>query len=257
MGFQPINTQRLARFNSALASQVLDIYEQGLEDRIAEERSRKPSQTFAPSSMRCERISWFRLRGVEPDKLETADTGLDFTAKMGTACHEMIQEALSRTEYWVDVQSYVESLPTKHVYSLERNGYETRITMQNPPIRFSCDGILKIDGKYILIEIKSCDHSSFIDLTDPKSQHIYQAKGYGTLLHIDKVIFIYIDRQYGDVKSYEIKITLEDSTQIVNMFSRVQKLADARIVPEPLPKGDSWCNRSMCNYFDKCSQYGR
>lgn len=96
-----------------------------------------------------------------------------------------------------------------------------------------------------------------MDLTDPKSQHIYQAKGYGTLLHIDKVIFMYIDRQYGDVKSYEIKITLEDSTQIVNMFSRVQKLAEARIVPEPLPKGDSWCSRSMCNYFDKCSQYGR
>lgn len=257
MGFQPINTQRLARFNSALASQVLDIYEQGLEDRIAEERSRKPSQTFAPSSMRCERISWFRLRGVEPDKLETADIGLDFTAKMGTACHEMIQEALSRTEYWVDVQSYVESLPNKDLYSLERNGYETRITMQDPPIRFSCDGILNIDGQYILIEIKSCDHSSFMDLTDPKSQHIYQAKGYGTLLHIDKVIFIYIDRQYGDVKSYEIKITLEDSTQIVNMFSRVQKLAKARIVPEPLPKGDCWCSRSMCNYFDKCSQYGR
>ena len=257
MSFRPLNTQRLARFNSALASHVLDIYELSLQDRIASERSAKPHRTFAPSSMRCERISWFRLRGVEPDKMRTVDVGLDFTAKMGTACHEMIQESLSRTPYWVDVADYIDSLYDSSSYQLVRNGYEVQISMENPPIRFSCDGILKLDDTYVLLEIKSCDHSSFVDLTNIKPQHIYQAKGYGTLLHLDRVIFLYIDRQYGDVKCYEMVITSQDSEAIVNMFDRVQKLADAHLVPEALPKGDSWCTPSMCNYYYKCGEYGR
>lgn len=257
MGFQPLNVQRLARFNSALASRVLDVYESALEDRIAEERSHTPSRTFAPSSMRCERISWFRLRGVTPDKVDKADVGLDFTAKMGTACHNMIQEALCRAPYWVDVADYISTLPDPDRYSLRRRGYEVQIELRQPPIRFSCDGILDIDDQYVLLEIKSCDHASFMDLTNPKTQHVYQAKGYATLLSLCKVVFLYIDRQYGDVKCYEIPVTAEDSTSIVNMFDRVQKLADAHLVPEPLPKGDTWCSPSMCAYYKKCAEYGR
>lgn len=257
MAFQPMNMQSLVRFNSALSSNLLDIFENTLDSCILNDSKRKPSKTFAPSSMRCERISWFRLRGVDPDGEVIPDKGLDFTAKMGVACHEYIQSILSQTSYWVNVSEYIKTIYSDTDYQITKSLYETQIALNSPPIKFACDGILNLQGALVLLEIKSCSHSSFVDLVNPKHEHIYQAKGYCTLLKLPKILFLYIDRQYGDIKVYEVSVSDMDKQSISDMFNRVQNCVETNIAPAPLPRGDRWCNASMCNYYKKCSEYGR
>lgn len=256
-GFIPVDFGNISKFNSAVSSKLISIYENQLDVQIAEESARPKSQSFAPSSIRCPRISWFRLRGVQPDVVKKPDKALNFSAAVGTACHEMIQHALINADGvdWIDVKDYLVELNPQYTYSVEQSGYETRVSIESPPIRFAVDGILKIDGVTYLLEIKSSDYGVWKGLADPKPVHHDQVVCYASLLNIEKVLMIYIDRTYGDVKCFEVSVPIEERQKTWNMFKYVQDMVEANLAPEKLPPGDSWCNPSMCNYYEKCKQW--
>lgn len=262
MAFTVWNNQHLAKFNSSDSSEFLDLYEDARDAKILSAFDDIANKTFAPSSFRCKRIQWFRLRGVEPDRPKTADSVLDFTAVVGTALHKMIQVTLKERlgDAWVDVGQYIqENLPNPEKYSLTKteDSLETQVEIEDPPVRFSCDGIVKWKDEYVLLEIKSSEFSSWQELTDPKPQHIDQTKCYCALLNLQKVFFMYIDRQYGGVKCYEVTHPMNNTETILNEMKEVQEFAEYHICPDPLPKGDSWCTESHCKYYKKCHQYGR
>ena len=119
MGFRSLESIRLARFNSSVSSDFLDLYESALDEKIIEGESSIPSRTFAPSQIRCKRISWFRLRGVQPEQEATVDRALNFTAQIGTACHQNIQELLSQKlgADWIDVETFLKSEERPYEYS--------------------------------------------------------------------------------------------------------------------------------------------
>lgn len=262
MAFQSWNTQHLARFNSADSSEFLDFYEGARDARILSEYDHPSRRTFAPSSFRCRRIQWFRLRGVQPDKPETADSVLDFTAVVGTALHKMIQTTLKESlgERWLDVSEYIKNnCPNPDDYNTETNSdsLETLVSLKSIPVNFACDGIVNWSGENILIEIKSSEFSSWSELTDPKPQHIEQTKCYCSLLHLRRVFFLYIDRQYGGVKCYDVKYSDSDLEVIPRDMKELIELAEYNICPDALPRGDSWCTPSQCKYYKKCQLYGR
>ena len=262
MAFRQLNLDHLARFNSSASSKFLDKYESYVDSVLIERSKEKSHKTFAPSAFRCDRRSWFRLRGVDPDEIRTPDRVMDFSAEMGTACHRMIQTNLKNLlkENWIDVSEYLkENLKIDSEYRCERDesGLETLIEIDNPPVRFACDGIVKIDGQYYLLEIKSSEYSSWNDLTDPKPHHVDQVKCYCTLLNLDKVIFMYIDRQYGGIKCFEESVTSLDKINISERFEYVQRMVESNLAPEGLPVGDRWCTPNMCPYYKKCQEYGR
>ena len=68
MAFRSVAAIAQARFNSDISSDFLDLYEQALDEKIRSEEASTPSRTFAPSQIRCKRVSWFRLRGVQPEQ---------------------------------------------------------------------------------------------------------------------------------------------------------------------------------------------
>lgn len=262
MAFQSWNTQHLAKFNSADSSEFLDFYEDARDAKILSEFDNPSRRTFAPSSFRCKRIQWFRLRGVEPDKPKNADSVLDFTAVVGTALHKMIQEILrdSLGEDWIDVAEYIKvNVPGAENYTTEKSedSLETLVSVSDPPVNFACDGIIRWKGEYILLEIKSSEFSSWSELTDPKPQHVDQTKCYCGLLNLRRVFFMYIDRQYGGVKCYDVTHPVDNTQTILDTMKEIQELAEYQICPEPLDKGDSWCTESHCKYYRKCAQYGR
>ena len=259
--FRSANLEHVAKFNSANAYELLELYESSVDSAIKDSASVRPHKTFAASSLRCERRSWFRLRGVEPDKLKQSDMTLDFSAKIGTACHEIIQSTLVNAlgNDWIDVESYIKD---RHIYEdnnyeINKSQFETQVELFDPPIRFSCDGLIMWKGEPKLLEIKSCDFSTFSELSNPKDQHIDQFKAYCTLLDVSGGFFIYIDRQYGSIKCYEYKVSELDKEDLRAMFKRVQEYAQFGLAPEPLPRGDSWCTPNMCQYYQKCQEYGR
>lgn len=261
MAFQKVSFERIAKFNSAASSELLDRYDTYVNSKLLARSAEVPSKSFSPSAFRCDRRSWFKLRGVEPDAVAEPDRVLDFSAEVGTACHRMIQTNLRDMlgEDWIDVSKYVDSIDMTGLVRCESRdeGLETLIDLSFPPVRFACDGIVRLGGQLYLVEIKSSEYGSWNDMTEPKSHHIDQVNCYSTLLQIDKVLFIYIDRQYGGIKCYEHKVSEGTKQSILDRFMYVMSMVDRNIAPQGLPTGDRWCSPSYCPYYKKCQQYGR
>lgn len=257
MGFVPVNFGHITQFNSAVSSKLITLYKSQLDAQIIEESARPKSQTFAPSSIRCPRISWFRLRGVQPDVNKKPDQVLNFSATLGTACHELIQQTLinSLGADWIEVEDYLKDLNPQYKYTVEKSGYESRVKIEDPPINFAVDGIIRIDGVVYLLEIKSSEYNSWKELSEPKPHHKDQLVCYASLLNLEHTLMIYIDRMYGDIKCFETTVPMEQRQKTWNMFRYVQDMVEANLAPEKLPPGDSWCTPSMCNYYEKCKQW--
>lgn len=257
MGFRSVESIYKARFNSASSCDFLDFYENAIDETIREGELSIPSRTFAPSQIRCKRASWFRLRGVPPEAEAVADRSLDFTAQIGTSCHRRIQDILSAKlgKDWIDVETYLDSEKRPFEYSCTKNGYETLITIKDPPVKFAPDGIIFYKGEYWLLEIKTSEYQSFDKLTGPKPHHIDQVKCYGTLLNIHKALILYQDRMYGNLKCYEVEITDNDMQQTWAMFADVIKHVEMNIAPEKLPAGDRHCSPAMCRYYNHCKEW--
>ena len=253
----------MIKFNSAASSKFLAMYTEILEDEIVDESSTVKHRTFAPSQMRCDRVSWFRLRGTEPDKVKTPDIGLKFTAQIGTACHEAIQSRLSDKlgSDWLSVNDWIAMNPElfkDYDMDIEQKGFESMIDLRAPfPVRFACDGIIRFNDKVYLLEIKTAEFSSLNDLTRPKDRHMDQIRTYSTLLHLNNVLVLYQDRQWGEMKCFEVTVSDSEQQAVRDNMSRIMHLAEVNIAPNGLPVGDSDCNPSMCPYADKCKEWGR
>lgn len=255
--FTPVDDTYSIKTNSEDSLEFLNLFESALDESILDGESKTPSRTFAPSQIRCKRVSWFRLRGVIPETETTVDRGTNFTAIVGTACHQHIQEILCKKlgADWVDVEQYfgLKRLPYK--YSCAKNGFETQITITEPvPIKFAPDGIIYWKDKYWLLEIKTSEYSSFDKLSNIKPQHLDQVKCYATLLDIHNVLVLYQDRMYGNLKCFEVTITEDDMSAMWYMFREVQDYAKMNIAPER-PIDRKYCNPSYCRYYNKCKEW--
>lgn len=259
--FKTLDFKHLAKFNSAVSSEFLDKYEAFVNDKLLAKASQPPHQTFAPSSFRCNRRSWFRLRGVEPDVPKKADWTLNFSAEVGTSCHETIQTNLRELlkDDWIDVAEFLETHPHRYECTVDRDerALETRVIIDRPPIRFACDGIVRLNDQHYLLEIKTSEFSSWDNLTDPKPEHVDQIKCYASLLNLDKALALYQDRQYGGLKCFEIDISNSEKEAVFERFEYVMDMVDKQLAPEGLPSGDKWCSPNSCPYYEKCKEYGR
>lgn len=256
MGFRELNFTHFAKFNSAASSDLLTYYEDNVIKRLREESAKPKSRTFAPSSFRCDRKCWFRLRGTTPDTLMSPDVVLNFKAEVGTARHVVIQTNLRDLlgVDWVDIEQFLTEHPIPYQYTLTKNGLETLISISDPPIRFACDGIIRWNRKLYLLEIKTADYSSWESLTEPKSVHMDQIRCYSTLLGLPDVLVIYEDRQYGGMKCYEIHISDAESKAITDKFAYIQQMVEYNLAPSRLDYSDYACHN--CEYQKKCKEWG-
>lgn len=264
MAFRSANlAAHMIKFNSSASAEFLELYNGIIEEEIQQKTAEPKHQTFAPSQMRCDRVSWFRLRGTQPDKITSPDARLKFTAEIGTACHEMIQNKLINKlgSDWIDVDEWVSQnrqIFQNYDMDIHKNGLESQIDMRKPfPVRFACDGIVRFNGKVYLLEIKSAEFSSLNDLIEPKPKHIDQVKAYSMLLQIPDVLFLYIDRQYGELKCFELNVADYEQEWVKEKMQNVLDLVEANIAPEGLPVGDPDCTQNMCPYWKKCKEWGR
>lgn len=261
MGFRPITSVKSsecgADFNSAVSSNFKALYDSFVEKRIAEKHEHKPSKSFAPSQIRCDRLSFFRLRGVDPDENLPLNRSLEFQADLGTFCHQTIQRDLKNNlgPNWVSVKDYLDNIQLPFEYKLTvKDEFETYVKFIEPPVKFAVDGIIKIGDEYYLLEIKTSEYQSFKKLSAPKSQHIDQAKCYASLLKLQKVIFLYMDRLYGDVKCYTLEVPKYEQADILDHMQSVMHDAKVGVAPSRLPSGDYFC--TYCKYKKRCKEWG-
>lgn len=246
------------KYNSPESKAFLEMYESNVHAVLAEQEQRVPSKSFAPSSIRCPRQQWFRLRGTKPDKIKEPDATLKYIASIGTYCHESIQKNVSQFlgDKWLDVEHYLLVNPPAYKYCLHKNGYETQVEVEDPPVRFSCDGLIKFNDTVYLLEIKTSEASAMKTLVGPKPEHLDQIMCYCTLMNISNALVLYQDRQYGEYKCFTYHLSDRDKAKIVNTFEEVQSYVERNMIPPALPVGDKWCNSSYCKYFKSCRKWG-
>lgn len=260
MAFKKVNNTpslNAIEYNSEEAKLFLNDYKACVEKDLLEKSEYTPSKTFAPSSIRCKRQQWFRLRGTAPDKVIKPDTTLNFIANVGTDCHKRVQQVIKEKmpDKWVNVVSYVSHNKPDFDYVLYEGEYEARIKFSNPPVNFSCDGLLNLNDTIYLLEIKTTEPTSMKSLVGIKSEHLDQVQTYCTLLNIDNAIVMYVDRLYGELKCFTYRLSDVDKRRVINTFEEVMLKVEQNIIPEGLPQGDKWCNASYCKYFKSCRRW--
>jgi hypothetical protein len=245
------------RFNSDSSAELLEILRSAEEDEIRAKCAGTSSRTFAPSSLRCARRQWFRLRGSEPDKIDNPDISMEYRASVGSARHEIIQNLLANKlgDDWIPIEQYLKEHPIPHDYELQPRGgtNETYVIFHDIPVKFACDGVIRIKGKLYLLEIKTCEATALEKLDAPKEVHIDQIRCYAALLGLCDVLVLYEERLNGTTKCFEVNFSGYELGTVIENMSGIMDMAEKYLAPERLPVGDYMC--SNCPYQIKCKEW--
>ena len=257
MSFRKLSDQRITCFNSFNSMDMLDTLMSHIEKSMSEERAILPSRTIAPSSFRCARMEWFRLRGTQPDK-RNVDYALEFRAKIGDACHLFLQSYISTQPgvEWISVEDWLKN-NTEHTFEVTRSGFEYKIEFKDVPIQFSVDGLIRWNNKVYLVEIKSVEDGTLQKMVTYRERDVDQIDMYGTLLHVHDALIFYISRLDGSIKVYEYAITDDNMKSVQLRIDEILEYAKVPVAPEGLSKSNPMCSSSYCKYYNTCKDWGR
>lgn len=249
----------IARANSEVPveKQFLDDLKRSieLEDK---KNARKPSQSYKPSGMNCIRSMYYQVVGAEYEA--ESNYVMVGICEAGTDRHERIQNAISKMKEngfdceYVDVADYVESRGLdEYLDIVDKCGNETKLYDRKRNISFLCDGIIKYQGKYYIVEFKTESSFKWRDRKAVDSKHHNQAITYSLELQLDDVLFVYINRDIVDMKSFMYHVTQEERDGIINLIEECQKYVDLKEVP-PIPDDVSDKKCAYCNYGQLCER---
>ena len=223
--------------------------------------SRVPSQTYKPSSMHCIRNMYFQVTGAEQDEEEPNYTMVNI-CNSGSDIHQRIQLAVCNMKSngmdceYVNVAEYVKSRNLEHIeIKLEsdftQGNYETKLYDKSRNISFLCDGIIKYKDRYYILELKTEASSKFVARKDVDPKHYMQGTAYSTIFGISDVIFVYINRDVLNMKSYLFHPTAEQIEEFEGKIMTCDSYVNQKQVP-PMPDdaGPRMCN--YCNYRTVC-----
>lgn len=228
---------------------------------VIKEEGRVSNPTLSPSGLGCPRGAAFKLSGATMmDSEETYESGI--AAAMGTFIHQRIQKFLSRSSIWVDVADYLsqhkelgitisEKQKSMGELSLVFSGYRNGKRV-SPPFSFQCDGIVNIQDKYYIVEIKSESDRVWKNRTEPNPKHMNQAVSYSFLYGIDSILWVYASREsYGaNRKVYLQTIKEREVEEFLISCSRIlSAVENDEIKHLPKSKDCRWCA-----YLDQCKK---
>ena len=178
----------------------------------------------------------------------------------GTDIHERIQKYVDDMKNngfdceYINVADYVRDHNLTDLEVVEQCGMETKLYHKLLNIRFLCDGIIKYQGKYYILELKTEASFKFVERKGVDPKHFHQAICYSLSLGIEDVMFVYISRDVLDMKAYMYTPNIEQKKGLVELIHRCDDYIDRNELPpkpDNLPKGT--CN--YCNYAGLCSQH--
>lgn len=216
---------------------------------------RLPSKTYKPSTMKCERNMFFQIVGEKIDEIEPAYNMIGIT-ESGSARHEKLQYYLSviHSERWkyISVEDYLKEKNITHIEIIKKTNFETLCHDTRYNIRFKVDGILKYDNEYFILEIKTeTDRKSFMRTSaDPK--HIQQSISYSLSLEIEKIFWIYEDRNICTQQYFITTVNDFDKASLIDKINRVNNFVSSNIVPEKCVDRSECKN---CKYTTACKVY--
>ena len=226
---------------------------------------RAGSQTYKPSAMHCIRQMAYIVLGKPLD-----DTGTSYMSigicNSGTDIHARIQQAVldmknngMNCEY-VNVADFVVSRKLDYLDIVKESkpeigDYETKLYHKELNMSFLCDGIIKYQNKYYILELKTESANKFYNRENVNPEHYNQGTAYSVAFGIDNVLFVYINRDTLDMKSFMFTPTDDMKQNLIGLISNcdsyVKKL---KIPPKPLEVSKKTCE--YCNYKTQCRKDG-
>ena len=223
------------------------------------------SKSFKPSSIKCIRCGVMQVLGVPQDEtVETAN--LINICAAGTFIHEYTQSIIYRMNTiglnweFVDVGEYIKkknlSLEIITPSDFENGIYETKLYSKEYNFRFLCDGIIKINNQYFILEIKSISNGGLFRLKGVPEKYKPQAISYVSLLGIKSVLFLFIDRDLFNKKTFLFTPTKNDKVQWQVDIKKALDCVKNNIIPAKPSNADrSFCE--YCNYKNYCDSIGK
>ncbi|GKH50316.1 hypothetical protein CE91St46_14270 [Eubacteriales bacterium] len=240
--------------NVSFEDKFIKEYEAAVHRQEEREKQAYPSDYFRPSSMYgCERMLFFQRVHSGSENGDHKDTNLIEICNSGTDRHLRIQHLVEDMEgvECLDLEEVVKEAQQKGIKTefvgWNEDHTEARCKNDELKIFFQPDGVIKFQGKEVILEIKTESTYQHSNRYEPKEDHKYQATCYGMGLGIDYVLFFYEDRNFCGKKAYLWKITDEMKATVVNKIARVTKALRAGVPPD---KDESKC--TYCMYKHEC-----
>ena len=227
--------------------------------------SRKPSQTYKPSSMHCIRNMYYQRIGMEQDSGESSYTLIGI-CNSGSDIHQRIQQAVLDMKNngmdceYINVADYVRSRELKSIDivkepDFEHGEYETKLFHKDYNMSFLCDGIIRYQGKYYILELKTEGVNKWVGRKDVDPKHYMQATAYSLAFDIPDVIFVYINRDMLDMKAFMLTPTAEMKEEmLVKIINCDSYIEQNQVPPKPVDIPRMTCE--FCSYKEQCRKDG-
>lgn len=226
-----------------------------------EKDSRRPSQTYKPSSMNCIRNMYYQVVGAEPDPAQSSYCLVNI-CNAGTDIHVRIQQAVSGMRAngmdceYIDVADYVKSRGLDYLEVVSKNGMETKLHHKTLNMTFMCDGIIRYKSHYYILEIKTEASFKWNARTGVDTKHYKQGTAYSLSLQLPEVLFLYVNRDVLDMKSYIFVPTDEMKEELVGTIEECDGYVKRMICP-PKPADIEKRVCEYCGYKNLCKQEAR
>jgi CRISPR/Cas system-associated exonuclease Cas4 (RecB family) len=230
--------------------------------RIASEERKAPSQFYKPSSLGgCLRNVFYQVTGAPSEKSESDESASSVgITQSGSDRHERIQKAVAemkRLGYpveWIDLEEYLASRPQSGTEIVEKKGMETKLFNKILKLSFLCDGIIRIRGVYYVLEVKTEIAMKWNGRTEPEDNHKTQGACYSATLGIDRVIFLYENRDMCKKKAILYVVSDEEKFErVIEPIEKVETHKKEGTLPEMTDK-KKFCR--YCAYQARCKRDG-
>ena len=222
--------------------------------------SRAPSKTYKPSSMTCIRNMWYQVTGQPQDEGYTPYS-LVGICNAGTDIHERTQKYVDDMKNngfdceYINVADYVRQRNLDYLEIVEQKGMETKLYHKTLNISFLCDGIIKYKNKYYILELKTESSYKWQGRKGVDPKHYAQGTAYSVAFKIDQVIFVYINRDILDMKSFIFEPTQEMKDELVNKILECDNYVKENKLP-PIPENVPKSSCEYCSWKITCRQSG-
>jgi len=115
------------------------------------------------------------------------------------------------------------------------------------------DAIVNIEGKPVVVEIKSISSYGFQKLEKPRREHLCQVQLYLHYFKIPSGILIYENKDNQDLKEFRVEYDEKISKSLIEEFEIIKHMIENNIVP-PIPMGLEDWECQYCDYAEECKK---
>ena len=219
-------------------------------------RTGKPSPCYKPSSLHCIRNMYYQCVEADIDSPSESPESVGI-GESGTDRHLRIQNYISRMKdygvncEYIDVEDYIKEHNIPDLEVLSKEQFETKLYSPKYNLRFLADGIIKYNGEYYILEIKTESSYKWLQRGGVDPSHYYQAYTYSLCFGIDNVLFLYENRDCCTKKSFMLNVSDTNRQFIVDLLNRCNEYVQNKIVP-PKPTDIEKKVCQYCGYRKTC-----